>query len=118
MEVLEHEQCDSEVIRMVNQNHFCYPTREQNRLMKDAQNMALLLKENQKQTRKPEDKQTEVDRQQLILQLCHGLVPICIGLAWVLGAIEGLADPAFTSIVAGACGLWGVVEWKWGKYRA
>ena len=112
MEAIEHDRCDSEVIGMVNHNHFCYPTREQNRLLREAQNMAVTLKAAQKEPQKP-----EVSREQLMLQLAHGLVPICVGLAWVLGAMEGLADPAFTSIITGACCLWGCMEWKWGKYR-
>lgn len=110
MEAIEHDRCDSEVIGMVNHNHFCYPTREQNRLLRETQNMAVVLKATRKEPQQP-----EVSREQLILQLAHGLAPVCIGLTWVLGAMEGLADPAFTSIVAGICGLWGVVEWKWGK---
>lgn len=116
MEAIEHDRCDSEVIGMVNHNHYCYPTREQNRLMNEQQAMALMLKASRQQPRN-EDAQPEVTREQLILQLCHGLIPVCIGLTWVLGAMEGLADPAFTSIVAGTCGLWAVVEWKWGKVR-
>ena len=85
-------------------------------LMRKSEAMALLLKKPPRPRREPE--QPEVTRQQLILQLLHGLIPVTIGLTWVLGAIEGLADPAFTSIVAGACGLWGCVEWKWGKVNA
>lgn len=110
MEAIEHDRCDSEVISMVNHNHFCYPTREQNRLLQETQNMAVALKAARKEPQQP-----EVTREKLVLQLCHGLAPVCIGLTWILGAMEGLADPAFTSVVAGICGLWGVVEWKWGK---
>lgn len=114
MEAIEYDRCDREVIGMANHNHYCYPTRERNRLMKEQQSMAQLLKVSRSTSRK----EPEVTREKLILQLCHGLAPVCIGLTWVLGAMEGLADPAFTSIVAGICGLWGVVEWKWGKFHA
>lgn len=117
MEAYEHDRCDSEVIGMVNHNHYCYPTREQTRLMKEQQSIALMLKASRKQPLK-ESQQPEVTREQLILQLCHGLIPVCIGLTWVLGAMEGLADPLFTCFAVGICGLWSVVEWKWRKYHA
>lgn len=112
MESIEFDRADSEIIDMVNRNHYCYPGQEKLRLMTEAQATALLKRSApvQKAVEKP-----ETSRQQLILQLCHGLIPITIGLTWVLGAMEGLADPAFTTIVAGACGLWGCVEWKWGR---
>ena len=112
MENVEYDRCDAEIIDMVNRNRYCYPGREKLRLMTEAQAAALLKRQ------EPEEKvfeKPEVTRQQLILQLCHGLIPVTIGLTWVLGAWEGLADPAFTTIVAGTCGLWGCVEWKWGK---
>ena len=108
----EFDRCDAEIITMVNRNRYCYPERENLCLMTEAQAKALL----KRGTVEPEEKifeKPEVTRQQLILQLCHGLIPVTIGLAWVLGAMEGLADPAFTSIVAGICMLWGCVEWKW-----
>ena len=112
MEAMEHGRCDSEVISMVNHNHFCYPTREHNRLLQETQNMAVILKANRKAPKEP-----EVTREKLMMQLAHGLAPICIGMAWVLGAFEGLADPAFTSIITGVCILWGCVNWKWGKFN-
>lgn len=113
MEAIEHDRCDSEVIGMVNHNHFCYPTREQNRLLQQTQTMAVTLKATRKAPKEP-----EVTREKLILQLMKGLVPISIGLTWVLGAMEGLADPLFTCFVAGISVLWGCVEWKWGKVNA
>ena len=118
MENIEFIPGDNDCLGMVNRNRNCHPGGEPMILMKKSQAMALMLKASRKQPREKESQQPEVTRQQLILQLCHGLIPVCIGLTWVLGAIEGLADPAFTSIVAGTCGLWGVVEWKWGKFRA
>lgn len=113
MDNIEYDRCDSEVIDMTNRNHFCYPKREENRLMNEARAQAAMLKSTREKSPVP-----EVTREKLILQLCHGLIPVCIGMTWVLGAFEGLADPAFTAIVAGVCGLWGCVEWKWGKCRA
>lgn len=107
---------DNDCIAMVGRNRACHPGGEPMILMNRQEAMALMLKASRKQPR--QEQQPEVNREQLILQLAHGLAPVCIGLTWVLGAMEGLADPAFTSIVAGICGLWGVVEWKWGKYRA
>lgn len=109
---------DNECISMVGKNRACHPGGEPMILMTKQQAMALTLKASRKQTRKQETKEPEVTREKLILQLCHGLAPVCIGLTWILGAFEGLADPAFTSIVAGICCLWGCVEWKWGKEYA
>ena len=116
MENVEFIPGDNDCISMVRKNRECYPGGEPMILMPKSEAMALLMKKTPKPRRKPVKK--EVTRQQLILQLCHGLIPVTIGLAWVLGAWEGLADPAFTTIVAGACGLWGCVEWKWGKTNA
>lgn len=107
---------DNDCFDMVGRNRACHPGGEQMILMNRQQAMNLMPKASRKQP-KQEPQQPEVTREQLILQLCHGLIPICIGLTWVLGAFEGLADPAFTSVVAGICGLWAVVERKWGKYR-
>lgn len=113
----EFERQDLDCIDMVKKNRECHPGGEPMILMPKQQAMALVLKAGEKKPR-AETEEPEVTRQQLILQLLHGLIPVTIGLTWVLGAIEGLADPAFTSIVAGACGLWGCVEWKWGKVNA
>ena len=104
---------DNDCIAMVAKNRECHPGGEPMILMRKSQAMALLMKKPAKPRQEPEE--PEITREQLILQLLHGLIPVAIGLAWVLGAMEGLADPAFTSIVAGACMLWGCVEWKWGK---
>lgn len=115
MENTEYDRCDAEIIDMVNRNRYCYPAREKLRLMTEAQATALLKRQ------EPENKifeKPEAARQKLILQLCHVLVPVGIAMAWVLAAIEGLADPAFTSIITGACGMWGCLEWKWGKANA
>lgn len=109
---------DNDCIGMVSQNRACHPGGEPYILMTKQQAMALTLKASRKEPRNQEVQEPEVTREKLILQLCHGLAPVCIGLTWVLGAMEGLADPAFTSIVAGICGLWAVVEWKWGKGNA
>lgn len=107
---------DNDCITMVKQNRECHPGGEPLILMRKSQAMALLMKKSPKPQQEPEE--PEITRQQLILQLCHGLIPVTIGLAWVLGAMEGLADPAFTSIITGACVFWGCVEWKWGKVNA
>lgn len=107
----EFERQDMDCIEMVRKNRECHPGGEPMILMSKAEAMALMMKKAPKPRQEPE--QPEVTRQQLILQLAHGLIPVTIGLAWVLGAMEGLANPAFTSIVAGICMLWGCVEWKW-----
>lgn len=104
---------DNDCISMVEKNRACHPGGEPMILMRKSQAMALLMKKSPKPRQEPQ--KPEITRQQLILQLLHGLIPMTVGLTWVLGALEGLADPAFTAIVAGACGLWGCVEWKWGK---
>lgn len=116
---MKHEEFipgDSECMEMVSRNRACHPGGEPYVVMKKQEAMALMLKATPKKPRQEET--PEITREQLILQLCHGMIPICIGLTWVLGAFEGLADPAFTSIVAGICGLWACVEWKWGKHHA
>lgn len=109
---------DNDCISMVGQNRACHPGGDPYIVMKKQEAMALMLKAAPKQEHKREAETPEVTREQLILQLCHGLIPVCIGLTWVLGAMEGLADPLFTCFTVGICGLWGCVEWKWGKYRA
>lgn len=108
---------DEACFDMVHRNRSYHPAGEQMILMSKQQAMNLMLKASRKQPRK-ETQQPEVTREQLILQLCHGLIPVCIGLTWVLGAAEGLADPLFTCFVAGISVLWGCVEWKWGKINA
>ena len=109
---------ENDSIGMVNRHRACHPGGEPMILMSKQQAMNLMLKASRKQPRKEEAQQPEVTREKLILQLCHGLVPISIGLTWVLGAMEGLADPLFTCFVAGISVLWGCVEWKWGKVNA
>lgn len=108
---------DNDCITMVSQNRACHPGGEAVILMNKQQAMQLLLKASRKHSGR-EIEAPEITREQLILQLAHGLIPVCIGMAWVLGAMEGLADPAFTSIITGTCVLWGCVNWKWGKYHA
>lgn len=103
---------------MVHRNRACRPGGEKLVLMKESQVMALLKKASGVRPKRQEPVEQEITREQLILQLAHGLVPVCIGLTWILGAFEGLADPAFTCVVAGVCGLWGCVNWKWGKFNA
>lgn len=107
---------DNDCITMVSQNRECHPGGEPYIVMTKQQAMALLLMKQPSPREEPVE--PEVTRQQLILQLCHGLIPICIGMAWVLAAFEGLADPAFTSIITGACIGWGCVEWKWVRGNA
>lgn len=107
---------DNDCINMVSRNRAVHPGGEPMILMNKQQAMALMLKASRKQPRKPQ-REPEVTKEQLMMQLAHGLAPICIGMAWVLGAFEGLADPAFTSIITGVCILWGCVNWKWGKFN-
>lgn len=107
---------DDACFDMVHRNRACHPGGEPMILMHKSQAMALLLKASPKP--RNEETKPEVTREQLVLQLAHGLAPVCIGLTWVLGAMEGLADPLFTCFVSGICFLWGCVEWKWGKVNA
>ena len=109
----DFERQDLDCIDMVRKNRECHPGGEPVILMPKAEAMELVLKA--RSNRQEED--TQVTRNQMILQLAHGLAPVCIGMAWVLGAFEGLADPAFTSVIAGVCLLWGCVEWKWVRFR-
>ena len=65
----------------------------------------------------------------IALALASGVEPACgvytaIAAGFVVSLLGGsrvqIAGPtaAFATIVAGACGLWGCVEWKWGKINA
>jgi len=40
---------------------------------------------------------------------------VAVGLAWILGAVEGLADPVFASVGAGVSIGWAVLSVKWGE---
>ena len=105
---------DNDCISMVSRNRAVHPGGEPMILMNKDQAMALMLKASRKQPRKKPEPQ-EVTKEQLMLQAAHAMAPVFIGMAWILGAFEGLADPAFTSIISGVCILWGCVEWKMGK---
>ena len=118
---MKHEEYitgDNDCIGMVSRNRHCHPGGEKLVLMNEAQAMALLKKASGIRPKRQEPVQAEVTKEQLILQLAHGIVPVFIGMTWVLGAVEGLADPLFTCFVAGISVLWGCVEWKWGKVNA
>ena len=52
------------------------------------------------------------------LCLAHALVPLLICASWILGAIEGLADPVFTGVITAVCALWAWVNYKWGAVNA
>lgn len=118
---MKHEEFitgDNDCIDMVSRNRAVHPGGEKLVLMNEAQAMALLKRASGIRPVRHEPAEPAVTREQLFFQLAHGLAPLFIGLTWVLGAMEGLANPAFTAIVAGVCGLWACVEWKWGKHRA
>ena len=112
----DFERQDYDCIEMVRKNRECHPGGEPVILMAKKEAAALVMKAGEKNHERMEE-EPQITRQQLILQLAHGLAPVCIGMAWVLGAFEGLADPAFTSVIAGVCLLWGCVEWKWVRFR-
>ena len=52
------------------------------------------------------------------LGLAHALVPLLICASWILGAMEGLADPVFTAVITAVCVLWAWVNYKWGAVNA
>lgn len=110
----EYNPGDNDCIEIVGRNRAVHPGGEPMILMNKQQAMDLLQKASRKQPRRA-PQEPEVTKEQLMLQLAHAIAPVCIGMAWILGAFEGLADPAFTSIISGVCVLWGCVEWKWGK---
>lgn len=110
----EFERQDMDCIDMVRKNRACHHGGEPMILMPKAEAVAMTLEARGKKRADP-DEEPQISREKLMLQLAHGLAPICIGMAWVLAAFEGLADPAFTSIITGVCIFWGCVEWKWGK---
>lgn len=109
---------DDACFDMVHRNRACHPGGEELVLMNKTQALTLLKRASGIRPRRETPKEPEVTREDLVLQLAHGLVPVFIGLTWVLGAMEGLADPFFTCVVAGICGLWACVERKWGKFHA
>lgn len=102
------------VISMVNQNHACHLGRVPVVIMHEAEAQQLM----EQAFRKQKPVAAEPTRESLILQLCHGLIPVGICAAWILGAMEGLADPVFTGVLTAACAGWAAVEWKWGKFNA
>lgn len=112
----EFERQDMDCIDMVRKNRECHPGGEPMILMPKAE-AAALVKRNKVEPEEKIFEKPEVTRQQLILQLCHGLIPVTVGITWALGAWEGLADPAFACIITGVCLLWGCVEWKWVRFR-
>lgn len=114
MEDIEYNRCDREVIGMTNRHHDNGSNEHLFSVIAETQNVVLMEHvEPEKIFEKP-----EVTREKLILQLWHELLPVGVGIAWVLAAFEGLADPAFTSIITGACIGWGCVEWKWVRGNA
>lgn len=56
----------------------------------------------------------EPTKRTVALHIAHALAPLLIGATWILGAMEGLADPVFTGVVTSICVLWAVVNYKWG----
>lgn len=108
---------DNDIIDMVGKNRACHPGGEPMILMKKQEAMALLMKATPKRPRRYTQEE-EITREKLMLQLGHVAAPVCIGMTWILGAVEGLADPAFACVITGISILWGCVEWKWGKLNA
>lgn len=105
---------DNAIISMVNQNRACHPGGEPVILMNEDEARQLV----EQAFRKQKPVAAEPTRESLILQLCHGLIPVGICATWILGAMEGLADPVFTGVLTAACAGWAAVEWKWGKFNA
>lgn len=61
----------------------------------------------------------QIDQQHRVkLGVIHALTPLMICATWILGAMEGLADPVFTGVITGVCVLWAVVNYKWGNVNA
>lgn len=107
---------DNDCIEMTSQNRKCHPGGEPMILMNETQARRLVERAARKE--KPVQTQPVPAKEDIILQLIHAVIPIGIAGTWVLGAMEGLADPVFTGITVAACGLWSLCNWKWGKYNA
>lgn len=97
---------DADVILMTSQHRKLYPGGEKLILMNREQARALVEKAAGKK---------EITREEMIMRLAHVLVPVSIGVTWILGAAEGLADPLFAGVTATACMLWAAVNAKWGN---
>lgn len=96
---------DEEVIQMTRQHRELYPGGEELILMNREQARALVEKATGRK---------QITREETAMRLAHVLVPVCVGVTWILGATEGLADPLFAGITAGMCILWAAVNAKWG----
>lgn len=60
-----------------------------------------------------------IDKQHSVkLGIAHALIPVLICATWILGAVEGLADPVFTGVISAVCALWAWVNYKWGAINA
>lgn len=96
---------DEEVIQMTRQHRELYPGGEELILMNREQARTLVEKAAGKR---------QITREELAMRLAHVLVPVGVGITWILGAAEGLADPLFAGITAAVCMLWAAVSAKWG----
>lgn len=100
---------DNDCITMTRQNRNCHPGGEKLILMNQEQARELVEKASQKRP---------MTKEEALMQLIHVLAPVFICATWILGAMEGLADPVFTGVVTAVCILWAVVNYKWGNANA
>ena len=109
----EHEYIhgDAESINMVRENRACHPGGTPVILMGKEEAQYLMERALRKEKKTP-------TKEAVMMQAMQLLVPVVIGVSWLLGAAEGLADPVFAVISAVICGLWSVGTYKWGDYNA
>jgi hypothetical protein len=100
---------DNDCINMTRKNREVYPGGEKLVLMNRDQAADLV---------KRAAGRKEVTKEQAIMQLAQIVAPMMICAAWILGAMEGLADPVFTGVITGVCMLWAMVNYKWGNMNA
>lgn len=125
MSYQEYEQADAEVVGMVNGNFRC---REHGRFYLASEQEITAAQHDRAEVRRKQiaaesalkeanrirDEAEEDICSHFKLRIINALAPVFIGLSWVLGAAEGLADPLFAGISAAICALWAVVNFKWG----
>lgn len=129
MSCQEYEQADAEVVGMVNNNFRC---REHGRFYLASEQEITAAQLDREEVRRKkiaaesaireanrirEEAEDDI-RSHYKLRIINALAPVFIGLSWVLGAAEDLADPLFAGISTAICALWAVVNFKWSTFNA
>lgn len=97
------------------------PEKDVARLATADQQIAVLTQERDataKELRDVQKKVTEYQTAELKQRIIHSIIQVIICFTWILGALEGLADPIFTGAATFFCVLWAAVSYKWGAANA